>query len=119
MLKRFRIFAGDGGTAAVIENNFARQVRMGVFHDFWSSKDLIVRNNYFTDVFAGVQQNMSGSNVPKLGQTLTHNVKIATFTTVNNHGLVSGDAVIIAIEPVRVARILAQHGLCICLTGES
>ena len=92
----FQAYSADGGTAAVIENNYARQVRAAVFHDTYSTKDVIVRNNYFTDVFAGVQHNMGNANTPKFGQSLTRSGAIATFTTVNDHALAAGDAVIIA-----------------------
>ena len=91
----FQAIAADGGSAAVIEDNFVRQVARAVYHDTYSSKDLTVRNNVFTEVRNGVRIAMGGRNEAKVGSTLTHDGVIATFTTVLDHGLAAKDAVII------------------------
>lgn len=54
----FQAYAADGGAAAVIEGNYARQVSKGVFHDSNSSRELIVRDNFFTDLAYGVKQSL-------------------------------------------------------------
>jgi hypothetical protein len=98
----FQAYSADGGTGAVIEGNFARQVGKGVFHDTYSSKDLTVRNNIFTDVGMGVQEAMGLVNTAKGGKSLTvpHLGVTATFTVKDEpyghpHGLAKGDAVLI------------------------
>ena len=91
----FQGITADGGSAAVIEDNFVRQVARAVYHDTYNSKDLTVRNNVFTEVRNGVRMAMGGRNVAKPGAALTHVGKIATFTTVLDHGLAPGDAVIV------------------------
>ena len=84
----------DGGTAAVMEGNRIFNTRIGgPYHDTYSSKDLVVRNNYYRAVVTGPYQNMGGVSTLKPGVSLTHVGLTATFTTQQPHGLVAGQAV--------------------------
>jgi len=100
----FQALGIDGGTAAVAEGNrIFNCATAGPYHDFWSSKDFIARNNYGRAVLFGPYQNMGSVNAgpgfpPYLHATgvgvhPTHVGTTATFTTQYNHGLQVGQAI--------------------------
>lgn len=95
----------DGGTAAVAEGNrIFNCTTMGPYHDTWSSKDSITRNNYGRAVLIGTYQSMGSLNPGYFHQTgvpITHVGTTATFTTQHNHGLQVGQAVRISFTKVR------------------
>lgn len=95
----FQAFTVEGATAGIIEGNYVRTTARAVYHDFYSTKDLTVRNNFFTDVLYGVQELMSGFNTPKNGASLTWSdssgTGVATLDAGFPHSLVTGDAVLI------------------------
>jgi hypothetical protein len=75
----------DGGTAAIVEGNRVFEVGTAVYHDTWSTRDLLIRNNFFSAVNFGVHQNLGGHN-PKFGSALVYvGNNQATFTTIGNH----------------------------------
>ena len=90
----FQAISNDAGTAAVVEGNRILNTRIGgPYHDSYSSKDVIVRNNHYRAVVSGPYQLMGGVSTLKSGASLTHAGLTATFTTQLNHGFVVGQAV--------------------------
>lgn len=86
-------FSSDGGSEAVAEGNRVFNTAYGgSYHDTWGTKDQTDRNNYYSDVLSGPYQNMGQSSALKLG-SLSVAGTTATFTTVQPHGLVVGQAV--------------------------
>src|SRR5262249_43275781 len=94
----------EPGTAAEVQGN--RIVRCpfgGPYQDTYSSRDLVVRNNYYCDVVIGPFENRNAISVWRDGialQSLTKdpsNAMIAVAATARPHGLVPGrDSVIIS-----------------------
>ena len=93
----------DGGTAAIVEGNEVMNCFVGVYHDTWRTKNLLIRNNRFHGVNIGIQQNMGGfslmnyaEKLPWQGESLTHggpDGRTATFTSVLPHGFALGQGV--------------------------
>jgi hypothetical protein len=53
--------SADNGTGAVVEGNRVFHCASGgPYQDTWSTKDLVVRNNYFHDVLCAAFQNLAG-----------------------------------------------------------
>jgi hypothetical protein len=93
----------DGGAAGVMEANRVFHCRIGgPYHDTWSTRCVLARDNHFTGVVNGPYQNMGGAGDPMKPVSLTANTqppgdgKTATFTTAGPHGLQVGQAVTIA-----------------------
>ena len=96
----FRGIEADGGIGTVIESNQIYNCFCGCYHDAYSTKDVVLRENYFRGVNFAVYQNVGGisggdssNNPTRLGSSLTHTGATATFTTAQAHGLVVGQAV--------------------------
>ena len=104
----FQSLSADGGTNAVVEGNRILNTRFGgPYHDTWSTKDLIVRNNYYRAVVTGPYQNLSflsyshTSDMIALAPPtpLTHSGPTGIATTNSPHGFSAGppaDIVIIS-----------------------
>lgn len=100
----------NGGISSIIEGNRAVHCRIGIYHDTWSKKFLIARNNHLLEVNTGYFENMGGTSTfdnndnLRPGQSLVSSYvngeHIATFTTQKPHGLVVDQAV----------RIIADSG---------
>lgn len=99
----FRAIEADGGIGTIIEDNQIHNCLFGCYHDSYSSKDTVIRNNCFRGVNTAIYQKMGGvsggdssQNPTRLGASLTRVGTTATFTTVQPHGLSIGQAVVIA-----------------------
>ncbi|HEY9171492.1 MAG TPA: hypothetical protein VI136_04325 [Verrucomicrobiae bacterium] len=98
---KFQALTADGGTAAVIEGNQVRNCVEAVYHDSWSTKELIIRNNHFRAVVIGVHESGMGAAILRTLLSLTYafenGVYVATAETAyQNHGLAVGDGVRVA-----------------------
>jgi len=94
--------AGGGGTCHLLEHNCVIGATVGVYADTWSTRTLHVRNNQFHRVRYGVNRNMQGYNSPAgpiTGSCLAYSEAsgkyIATFTSIQPHGLTVGGSVTI------------------------
>ena len=100
----FNAISNDGGTAAVVEGNRILNTWVGgPYNDTWSSRDLIVRNNYYRNVVTGPYLSMGGNGYPILVASLTHgdpDAYTAKLTTAVPHGFTAGQAV--RIKDVRI-----------------
>lgn len=86
-------FSTDGGSEAIAESNRVFNAAVGgSYHDTWGTKDQTDRNNYYSDVVTGPDQNMGSYSALKQG-SLSVVGTTATFTTTDPHGLVVGQAV--------------------------
>lgn len=98
----FQALTGDGGSGAVIESNRILNCAVAVYHDAWSGRDLVVRNNHFHSVVIGIAENNMGIVwgqyvLDSLTYGLENGVYVATAeTTFPEHGLVQGDGVYIS-----------------------
>jgi hypothetical protein len=93
----------DGGSAGVLEANRVFHCRVGgPYHDTWSTRSVLARDNHFNGVVVGPFQSMGGAGGPMPPASLTANHqapgdgKTATFTTSGPHGLQVGQAVIVS-----------------------
>src|SRR5205823_4961510 len=101
----------------IIESNRIYNCAFGCYHDAYSSKDTVIRDNYFRAVNAGVYQKMGGisggdgsQNPTYLGISMGALVRTgttATFTAQQPHGLSAGQAVKIA--GAKVAGVLSPY----------
>src|SRR5439155_4961967 len=91
----FHATGGSGGTGAVVEGNRVYGATFGNYNDTGSNKDIIVRNNFFSDVICGVYHSMGLLSATTSASSLTANGTLATFTTSAAHGLLDGSAVLI------------------------
>lgn len=95
----FQALTGDGGSGAVIEGNRILNCAVAVYHDTWSGRDLVVRNNHFHSVVIGIAENNMGIVwgqyvLNSLTYGLENGVYVATAeTTFPEHGLILGDGV--------------------------
>src|SRR5205814_4243958 len=88
----------SGGTGGVVEGNRVYHTRFASYGDFYSSKDFVIRNNYFHDVVCGIYQNMGGPSQPVFygSSTLTcGGTTTATFVANLAHGLLTKSGVIV------------------------
>jgi hypothetical protein len=99
----FRAIEAGGGIGTIIEDNQIHNCVFGCYHDTFSTKDMVIRNNYFRGVNTAIYQKMgrvsggdSSQNPTRLGSSLTRVGTTATFTTAQPHGLSIGQAVVIA-----------------------
>lgn len=91
----FQAISIDGGIGAIAESNRVYGLNSGIYHDSYSTRDIVVRGNYFYAVGSGIAQNM-GINTPFTVTTgnLTQIAKVATYDTVSiPHGLLAGEGV--------------------------
>lgn len=100
--RTFHALGIDGGTATTCEGNRVFNCeKAGTYHDTWDSRDLIVRNNFYSNVMRGVIQNIGGVGSPVENLSLTYAFEsgeyIATATNAGSisHGLLKGDGVYI------------------------
>jgi hypothetical protein len=93
----FRAIEADGGLGTIIEANRIYNCTFGYYHDGYSTKDLVIRNNFFKAVGAGIYQKMgatsAASNTPT---SLTRNGALALFTTSQPHGFAVGSIVTVS-----------------------
>jgi hypothetical protein len=96
----FQAMANDAGTAAVVEGNRVLNTRVGgPYHDFYTTKDLTVRNNYYRAVVHGPVQSMVyvSSTSDYIPVSLSLSAGVVTATTVKEHGFTANvDSVYIA-----------------------
>jgi len=88
----------EGGTASVTEGNCILNCYAGSNHDSFSTKDQVVRDNYFSNVFAALFQNMglvSFTTTPIVLKSLTRDGTTAHAETNKPHGFIAGDPVAI------------------------
>ena len=102
---QFQATGNDAGTGAVVEGNRIFNCRVGgPYHDTYTTRDLIVRNNHYRGVVVGPAQGLGviyGSGLSGLGvavplMSLDHSGNTALAETFKPHGLSSRDAVGIA-----------------------
>lgn len=106
----------DGGASAVMEGNYIANCRYGgPYHDTFSTKDCICRNNHYRSVVVGVLHAMDKGEtytyVPKFdvaaalqgGSYITHAGTTATFQSVTQTGVFTDWEV-----TIKGARILGQ-----------
>lgn len=90
---------GDGGTGTVVEGNRVFHCSNGgPYNDTWSSKDLVIRDNYYHDVLTGPSQSLSGISTTSDPIPLASLGFIGTkaiATTDFPHGFVTNDRVTI------------------------
>lgn len=69
----FQGLSADGGTSTVVERNRVIGCRVGgPYHDTWSTRDIVIRNNHYHDVHVGPYQNMGRASLsPVAGSALT------------------------------------------------
>jgi hypothetical protein len=100
----YQAISNDGGTAAVVEGNRIFNTRIGgPYHDTYTTKDLVVRNNYYRSVVTGPFQNLGvlfGFGVSSTSDliplvSLTASGSTATATTARAHGFAVNDRVIV------------------------
>lgn len=96
---QFHLGAG-GGTCEVLEHNRVIGATMGAYSDTGSTRSLHIRKNDFHRVRQGVYRNLAGYRSPSgpiAGACLTYSKEgsthLATFTTIEPHGLSVNDAV--------------------------
>jgi hypothetical protein len=105
------LFIGPGGItgcrSGICEGNRIYNCWFGSNHDTGSSKESIVRNNHYLNVYAGYVENMGGFSPLKVGSPLvrdTANPTRAIFTSFDNHDLEANDQVTIegavAVDPL-------------------
>ncbi len=88
----FQALTGDTGIGTVLERNRVFGCEIGVYHDAFSTKDLWIRKNTFSDVLAAVKQNMGGFAAWPV-KSLTNGGtggRTATVETYSAHGLAKG-----------------------------
>jgi len=115
----FRAIEADGGIGTIMESNRIYNCTFGCYHDGLSTKDLVIRNNYFRGVNTAIYQKMGGTS-PDGTQTpghagvssgaLTHSGtdgKTATFTAAQPHGFSIGQAVVVA--GAKVSGVLSPY----------
>ena len=102
-----------GGSLGIMEGNFIANCTIGgPYADTFSTKDIIVRNNYYRSVLVGILQNMGGAGgdgVPDSNGNPTpphptavaytahtgSSKALATVTLANSHGYSVGQAVVL------------------------
>jgi hypothetical protein len=100
----FQALSADGGTGTIVEGNRVYNARVGgPYHDTFSTKDIVIRNNHYYSVVAGPYQNMGSVsinfNTGQLRFSITAMTRggpdnqTATFTTPLPHGFVGGEPV--------------------------
>src|ERR1051326_7105136 len=100
----FQPLSADGGTGTIVEGNRVYNARVGgPYHDTFSTKDIVIRNNHYYSVVAGPYQNMGSVsinfNTGQLRFSITAMTRggpdnqTATFTTPLPHGFVGGEPV--------------------------
>jgi hypothetical protein len=99
------------GTSAVVEGNRVLNTRIGgPYHDTYSSRDSVVRNNYYRNVVTGPYQYMVGqTSAPIPVASVTHNGLTAILTTAVPHGLTPGQAVSITGVKVNNGQVPPEH----------
>ncbi len=70
--------SADGGTAAVVEGNRVHNCLAAFYHDTWSTRDLVIRNNHFYNVRVGVMQNMGGFSYSNYATQMPFNGQAST-----------------------------------------
>jgi hypothetical protein len=89
--------SADGGIGAFAEGNRIYNCTVGgPYHDSYSTKDLIVRNNYYYNVIGGPRQAMGLGSLSKTGVSMTRNGALAIFTTAQPHGFSAGAVVTVS-----------------------
>ena len=90
----------DAGVGSVVDDNRVFNVSQAVYRDTWSTKDILIRKNYFHAVASGVYSAAQAldphddEGKPARGpMEITHNGNIATLKTVNEHHLLAGEAI--------------------------
>jgi hypothetical protein len=99
----FQALSAGGGTAAIIAGNRVLNCRIGgPYHDTFTGKDEIIRNNYYRAVVTGPYENLggplsiSGAGVPILLTSLNHTGNTALAVTNTAHALNNTESVTIA-----------------------
>ena len=102
----FRAIEADGGSGTIVENNRINNCTFGYYHDTGSTRDTVIRDNYFRGVNCAIYQKMGGisggdssQNPTHLGASVAAIVRsglVATFTADQPHGFSAGQAVRIA-----------------------
>ena len=98
--------AALAGTGCVTEGNSVYDCTKAFYTDTWSTRDAVVRGNYWSNILTGVAFNFRNgietfplrhaySRAGTLN-TLTHQGLVATATSATEHGLNTGDLVRIA-----------------------
>jgi len=87
----------NGGIGTILENNRILNTTFGVYHQTGSSKDVIIRDNYFYAVLCAIYfklGQLSGGNASQQptrnGSSLTQTAALAVFTTSTPHGFSVG-----------------------------
>ena len=100
--------SADGGTGAVVEQNFVTNVGFGFYHDAYATRDLTIRHNHFRNVLTGIYHLLSGisptSSLIKLKNIGEERLQLvypltdppkARAKTLKPHGLLEGDKVVL------------------------
>jgi hypothetical protein len=102
---QFQAISNDAGTGAVVEGNRIFNCRVGgPYHDTYTTKDILVRNNHYRGVVVGIAQELgviygfglSGLGVAVPLKSLDRTGTTALAETNTPHGLNSGELVTIA-----------------------
>jgi hypothetical protein len=92
--------ANEGGIGCLTERNRVLNCTTGYYHDTWSTKDQVIRANYFYKVFFGLRKLMGGVSPFTKDGTVTNQgtsgPNIARFTSNSEHYYSNGDAVVIS-----------------------
>ena len=90
----------DGGSGAIAKGNRISNVQVGMYHDTWSTRSVVMRHNHFKNIYRGaIRQKITGSSDEKLkyGSSLVlgqaGGKNIAILTTFEPHGLEAEDTV--------------------------
>ena len=90
----------DAGVGSVVEDNRVFNVSIAVYRDTWSTKDILIRKNYFHAVAFGVYSSADAldphdefGDPARVPMEITHSGNIATLRTVVEHHLLAGEAI--------------------------
>jgi hypothetical protein len=103
MIWTFQGMAGTGALDTVFEGNRVIGTTRGYYQDTWSSRGYILRNNYFRDVYNGINMLMGGNDEPymagplgrpgSISKTAGANSNVRFTMQTGNHGHAQGDIV--------------------------
>lgn len=90
----------DAGVGSVVEDNRVFNVSIAVYRDTWSTKDILIRKNYFHAVAFGVYSAADAldphddeGKPDRVPMEISPSGNIATLKTVVEHGLLAGEAI--------------------------
>ncbi len=77
---QFQGMGGGGGRRAVVERNRVYNCRVGgPYHDSHNTRSLIVRKNYYYNVYTGIYENLGARSSGKLAGTISQTGSGCTF----------------------------------------